>query len=481
MPAITTQVIADRYNQLYNAFNDGVLRKYDELRIDEIKQTLLLIIAEGSNNFSGGVSTGSGANQSEIKAAIESATNLNELEQLLRDLATEATLIEVKNALNIKPVYPIDQPTLAIANSNQVYSRNFSNVCWINFLCRENTDISWHYLANKVNTSNAYTLLAGNTGKLEFGERKWSGSLYFLSTTAGANLEIWGYSYDENVIASPPPLDYSTLDPDVQTYRNNILSYSSTINDSSLIAIDTFVKTLKNNNLWTKIRELAPLAGNNLSSARVLLKTAFGDTVNLSEFSTSDYSEVTGIFIQNNKKFDIRLAPSTYLSTGDHHLSLYAANITATNTPTTLIGGKFSHLGDAQDYDNNLSIKVTNLNIIGITCRPTTGTTNANYNSSPGLILLSAPTYNNRILSISKTNQLVTNNSTQEGNFNSTYLSAGAEKYREDNGSTATEIYREYSNYQLRFYSIGTGFTSTEIPIFNNAVQTLMQSLGRGV
>jgi hypothetical protein len=79
--------------------------------------------------------------------------------------------------------------------------------------------------------------------------------------------------------------------PETQTYLNALLVNGGSISQESLQAIDRFVRDCYNANIWNKLLEVYPIAGNNLLAAMVKLKhmgNVFLSGVNL---FTLDYTE----------------------------------------------------------------------------------------------------------------------------------------------------------------------------------------------
>lgn len=82
---ITRQDILDAYNSIYSTTNNNVLKTYEQLSDEEKIESLLIYL--NNNGVSGGSGTG-GASAAEIKTSIETATNLNDLENILNAILT---------------------------------------------------------------------------------------------------------------------------------------------------------------------------------------------------------------------------------------------------------------------------------------------------------------------------------------------------------------------------------------------------------
>lgn len=95
-----------------------------------------------------------------------------------------------------------------------------------------------------------------------------------------------------NRIILSPSLDPATID-----YRNRILAIGGTIIDSSLKAVDVFIKGCKANGIWELLIDAGVFAGSNLNAALVKLKypsNVISSYIN-NNFLGADYSETTGL------------------------------------------------------------------------------------------------------------------------------------------------------------------------------------------
>lgn len=76
-------------------------------------------------------------------------------------------------------------------------------------------------------------------------------------------------------------------------YRTNIESIGGSIDTSTLIIVNDFVKGMKSSGLWSKMYEIYPFLGNSLNSALVKLKTVgtVSFTASNNNFVEADYQE----------------------------------------------------------------------------------------------------------------------------------------------------------------------------------------------
>jgi hypothetical protein len=85
-------------------------------------------------------------------------------------------------------------------------------------------------------------------------------------------------------------------DPDVLNYQSRIIAAGSSISNTQLTYIETFVISLKSYNNWNFIDRLNVFCGNDLTAALVPLKNSIGATTDINNnFVSADYGLINGI------------------------------------------------------------------------------------------------------------------------------------------------------------------------------------------
>lgn len=99
-------------------------------------------------------------------------------------------------------------------------------------------------------------------------------------------------------------------DTDAQAYFDRIVAAGSTIDSTHQTAIDTFVKAAKAHGYWSKLIDVSPLAGANLTAARQKLKAygASGYTLTNTSFVDGDYNPSSGVTGGTNKRLNTEVA-----------------------------------------------------------------------------------------------------------------------------------------------------------------------------
>jgi hypothetical protein len=258
-----------------------------------------------------------------------------------------------------------------------------------------------------------------------------------------------------------------TFLPDTWTYANNIAAAGASISSESLQAIDRFVRDCYNASIWTKLNEVYPLAGNNLTAALIRLKsTSPNPSLQAVNFVSGDYTERGangGLLGDGATKYLNNNMGQSVVLPANGHLSCYLKNpdpagihyFIAGNTATD-----WSSLGTTTGTDQRT--------LLGGSAVAANLPANA-----PGFIYAdrSSPTdlelqANNGAPNVSTTSATPA-------------YSAGVSIYMaaRSNNSAATQ----YSAARFCFFSIGASMTAAERTAFYNAVVALQTNLGRNV
>ena len=96
-----------------------------------------------------------------------------------------------------------------------------------------------------------------------------------------------------NLLKSLKFLPTKRYNPETTDYRARVIANGGTISDASIDAIEKFVQDCKNANIWSKLLDVAPFAGTNLSAAMVKLVYQPGVPSVLTNvnFVAGDYNE----------------------------------------------------------------------------------------------------------------------------------------------------------------------------------------------
>lgn len=98
--------------------------------------------------------------------------------------------------------------------------------------------------------------------------------------------------------------DVTMYDVDSVDYFQRIIANSGTIDSTTKKAVDTFVRALKTNSLWTKISRINLFLGDQLAAAMVPLKVGGGNTVESNQnFLSGDYTLAGGLVGNTTTKY----------------------------------------------------------------------------------------------------------------------------------------------------------------------------------
>jgi hypothetical protein len=258
-----------------------------------------------------------------------------------------------------------------------------------------------------------------------------------------------------------------TFLPETLTYANNIAAAGASISSESLQAIDRFVRDCYNASIWTKLNEVYPLAGNNLTAALIRLKSmSVNPSLQAVNFVAGDYTErgANGGLLGDGatKYLNNNIAQSVVLP-ANGHLSCYVKSpdpagvhyfIAATSATD------WSSLGTTTGTDQRT--------LLGGAAVAANLPANA-----PGFIY--ADRSSNTDLELQANNGAPNVSTTSvTPNYSATvglYMAA-----RNNNNSPT-----QYSAARFCFFSIGASMTAAERTAYFNAVQALQTNLNRNV
>lgn len=138
----------------------------------------------------------------------------------------------------------------------------------------------------------------------------------------------------------------SNIDVDVSDYASRIASASGALQTGDLEKINTFVKTLKSNSIWTKLKDVGIFMGG-FNGCFVKLKYAdpLYTTLINTAFISGDYSETTALTstTASTKKVDTQIIPANYsLSKNNISLGYFSLSGVASDVSYAMLDNRVS-------------------------------------------------------------------------------------------------------------------------------------------
>jgi hypothetical protein len=253
--------------------------------------------------------------------------------------------------------------------------------------------------------------------------------------------------------------EVKNTDADAQAFFDRVTAAGGTLSGTEQLAIDTLVKQMKLDGIWTKMKAIYPMVGASAAAcAQNLKSSSFTGT-----FSNGVTYANTGILSNGIGYMDSNLTPSISLSLDNVHLSIYTRTNIATNSAA--IGNTSDANGNNElsiypRFSNNLVYTRLNASSSNIT----TTTDSKGFHIGSRILSTQIKYYKN-------TNVFSLNN-------NSLSLTTGtmpisAFRYLGNISS--------YYNGEIAFASMGEGLTDTEASDFYTAVQAFQTTLSRQV
>ena len=252
----------------------------------------------------------------------------------------------------------------------------------------------------------------------------------------------------------------SAVDADATAFFLRVTTAGGSLNATEQTAIDTLVKSLKANGIWSKMSAIYPMVGSSAAACRQNLKSAsFTGT-----FSAGWTFASTGATPNGTSAYmDTQFNSFVELVTGNGHYSYYSRTNSGTANSCTMgatddVGGR-GRLILRRDSD----LAFMDLGTTGACANSFVSTNSLCYAIITVLSNSNLAFYRNGILQTASV--LATN-----ANFSNNNVSLGA--------SVPSS---QFDNKQCAFASIGTGLTATEATNLNTSVQTFQTSLSRNV
>lgn len=253
----------------------------------------------------------------------------------------------------------------------------------------------------------------------------------------------------------------SSVDADATAFFLRVTTAGGTLTTTEQSAIDTLVKSLKSNGLWTKMQAIYPMVGASAAACAQNLKSAsytatFGGAITYSANGITS-NGTTGYM-------DTGFNPSLHNSAGSSHLSYYSR--TAVTESKVDIGC----YGSGYANPNQLAIHFGG----GITYYNPNGTSDSqvriNETNSQGLFIASRTS--STVIFGKRNNNTATNGTLSEARNNVKIFILAA---------SVNNNPEFFNTKQCALASIGDGLTTTDASNFYTAVQAFQTSLNRQV
>lgn len=254
-----------------------------------------------------------------------------------------------------------------------------------------------------------------------------------------------------------------SVDVDATAFFNRVTTAGGTLSTTERSAIDTLVKSLKANGLWTKMKAIYPMVGASAAAcAQNLKSSSYTGTFNGAVTFTSNGVQGNSVTGYMNTNFN----PSTQLSINNAHISLYSR---------TQIADAFDQpmkVNDALGNDFQLSpnLNGASLNFVGA-LGGSQGVLATNTDCR-GMFLASRTSIT--LIRGYKNNTTLGTNTTSGThtlpNLNLFILGANS------NGSL-----NNASNLQISLATMGDGLSDAEVSNFYTSVQAFQTTLSRNV
>lgn len=255
-----------------------------------------------------------------------------------------------------------------------------------------------------------------------------------------------------------------TYDPDALAFFARVTTAGGTLSNTEKTAVNQLVLDMKSYGIWTAMKAIYPMVGASAAACAQNLKSSSFT----GSFSSGWTFASTGITPNGTSAYmDTTIAPSSNLTSGNTHASVYITTNTSAgakqelgsiDTPTS--GGEYSII---TKFTGNLAYPIiasfintffptySNTNSQGFWVVNRENTTNIQYYNR-----------NTKVIDTAQTNGMATR---------SIYVGA-----RNNNGSAD-----RFSDRENAFVSIGDGLTNTQASNFYTAVQAFQTTLSRQV
>jgi hypothetical protein len=248
-----------------------------------------------------------------------------------------------------------------------------------------------------------------------------------------------------------------SVDADATAFFLRVTTAGGSLTSTEQSAVDTLVKSLKANGVWTKMKAIYPMVGASAAAcAQNLKSSSFTGTFTAGWTFASSGATPNG----TSAYMDTGLIPNTSLSQNNASIGYYGGT-TGTSLGCAIGSGDgTSYLQIFPAYPSQGLFGDVNDASIVIT---------ANTNAA-GFIFASRLLSTSKIHSIRSTISTLTNNS---NGLNNIQIVLGARR--------VSAVVQNYSALQHRLSFIGDGLTNTEAADFYTAVQAFQTTLSRAI
>jgi len=266
---------------------------------------------------------------------------------------------------------------------------------------------------------------------------------------------------------------YSIYTPTVDTDAQAFITAAGITNTTQQSAINRLVNTLKNNNLWTKMKAIYPFIGGNATSHsyNLINPSVYGLSFSggWTHSSTGALSNGTTGYANTN----LNLATSGLVNTNFSHSSYIRGNVAKTS-PIGYLGGVYSPVLMGSWFDSFVILSTPTNTSISTWMANTGGEgLQGTVTELKGLVLGNRPSSSTVFTLHKNGTRINTSASFSVRNFPSINYYIGATNW---NGTA-----NYFDNKEISFYHIGTGLSDAEVTNLYNTIQQFQTDLGRQV
>jgi hypothetical protein len=247
-------------------------------------------------------------------------------------------------------------------------------------------------------------------------------------------------------------------------YSTRLVAAGGTISAVSLAAVGGFIQNCKLFNLWDKLIDVAPFAGNQLAGALVKLKypTGTGLLTN-NNFVNGDYTEATGLLGNGTTKYlETNINLQDHVDAASVTMAIYSRTAIVAGTPAIALGADATWIGannDVPSIEGNFTID---------------GSFVASAEDAAGFYALAVENPEQKVRLYDRSGLIAPAN-----------LDAGGAQDNEvfvfANNNTSEAGAEAFWPGRLSFYALGLGMNADEIAKLHTAVQALQEQLNREV
>jgi hypothetical protein len=257
------------------------------------------------------------------------------------------------------------------------------------------------------------------------------------------------------------------VDLDAQAFFDRVTAAGGTLSATEKLAVDMFVKQMKADGIWTKMKAIYPMVGASAAAcAQNLKSSSFTGSFSAGWTFASTGAKGNG----TSAYMDTNLTPSSTLSQNSTHISYYSRtnnankfefeigsfNISASGVGSTSFGISYA------SPSNSFRLRVSSA----------TPTTSYTVTDTRGFFVGNRTASNQQ--KIYKTGVLVDTSNINSDGLSTLQIALNANRI-------SSSSLGDYSSKECAFASIGDGLSDTESSNFYTAVQAMQTTLSRNV